>query len=85
MTNAWGWLWSPRLKRGLQSIPKITFPGRIHNGCAAVFLNVAKIKGTHTVMKSGILAEDTIFFRKKFSIRSRIKTIFRCHQAFVDF
>ena len=46
--------------KGLQSIPRITFPGGMLIGCAAGFLNVGKIKGTHTVMKLGILAVDTI-------------------------
>jgi len=46
---------------GLQSIPKLTFPGGALVGCSAGFLNVAKIKGTHTAMKSGMLAADAIF------------------------
>lgn len=45
---------------GLQSIPKLTFPGGMLIGCSAGFLNVAKAKGTHTAMKSGMLAADTI-------------------------
>lgn len=43
---------------GFQSIPQLTFPGGCLIGCAAGFLNVAKIKGTHTAMKSGMLAAD---------------------------
>jgi electron-transferring-flavoprotein dehydrogenase len=45
---------------GLQSIPKLTFPGGCLIGCTAGFLNVAKIKGTHTAMKSGMLAADAV-------------------------
>ena len=45
---------------GLQSIPKLTFPGGALIGCTAGFLNVAKIKGTHTAMKSGMLAADAV-------------------------
>ena len=45
---------------GLQSVPKLTFPGGMLIGCSAGFLNVPKIKGTHTAMKSGMLAADTI-------------------------
>ncbi|CAK7192851.1 Electron transfer flavoprotein-ubiquinone oxidoreductase [Commensalibacter sp. Nvir] len=45
---------------GLQSIPKLTFPGGLLIGDAAGFLNVPKIKGTHTAMKSGMLAAETI-------------------------
>lgn len=46
---------------GLQSIPRLTFPGGALIGCCAGFLNVAKIKGTHTAMKSGITAAEAIF------------------------
>src|ERR1035437_4953657 len=45
---------------GLQSVPKLTFPGGALIGCAAGFLNVAKIKGTHTAMKSGMLAAEAV-------------------------
>ncbi|HET6308949.1 MAG TPA: electron transfer flavoprotein-ubiquinone oxidoreductase [Rhodopila sp.] len=45
---------------GLQSIPKLTFPGGLLIGDAAGFLNVPKIKGTHTAMKSGMLAAETV-------------------------
>jgi electron-transferring-flavoprotein dehydrogenase len=41
---------------GLQSIPRLTFPGGLLTGDTAGFLNVPKIKGTHTAMKSGIEA-----------------------------
>jgi electron-transferring-flavoprotein dehydrogenase len=46
---------------GFQSIPKLTFPGGALVGCAAGFLNVPKIKGTHTAMKSGMLAAEAAF------------------------
>lgn len=46
---------------GLQSIPKLTFPGGLLIGCAAGFLNVPKIKGNHTAMKSGMLAAEAVF------------------------
>lgn len=45
---------------GLQSIPQVFFPGGILVGCAAGFLNVPKIKGIHTAIKSGILAAEAI-------------------------
>src|SRR5271166_1856751 len=45
---------------GLQSIPKLTFPGGALIGDAVGFLNVPKIKGTHTAMKSGMLAAETV-------------------------
>ena len=43
---------------GFQSIPKLTFPGGALIGCSAGFMNVAKIKGSHTAMKSGMLAAE---------------------------
>ncbi|HEX6142651.1 MAG TPA: electron transfer flavoprotein-ubiquinone oxidoreductase [Geminicoccaceae bacterium] len=46
---------------GLQSIPKLTFPGGALIGCSAGFLNVPKIKGNHTAMKSGMLAAEAAF------------------------
>src|SRR6185437_13988347 len=45
---------------GFQSIPKLTFPGGVLIGDAAGFLNVPKIKGTHTSMKSGMVAAEVI-------------------------
>ncbi len=45
---------------GLQSLPKLTFPGGCLVGDTAGFLNVAKIKGTHTAMKSGMLAAEAV-------------------------
>lgn len=46
---------------GLQSLPKLYFPGGALIGDTAGFLNVPKIKGTHTAMKSGILAAESAF------------------------
>jgi electron-transferring-flavoprotein dehydrogenase len=45
---------------GLQSIPKLSFPGGLLIGDAAGFLNVPKIKGTHTAMKSGMVAAEAV-------------------------
>ena len=45
---------------GFQSIPRLAFPGGVLVGCEAGFLNVPKIKGTHTAMKSGMLAAEAI-------------------------
>ena len=45
---------------GLQSMPKLTFPGGALIGDTAGFLNVPKIKGTHTAMKSGMLAAEAL-------------------------
>ena len=46
---------------GLQSVPRLTFPGGALIGDGAGFLNVPKIKGTHTAMKSGMLAAEAVF------------------------
>jgi electron-transferring-flavoprotein dehydrogenase len=48
---------------GYQAIPKLDFPGGLLIGDAAGFLNAPKIKGTHTAMKSGIVAAETVFAR----------------------
>ncbi len=45
---------------GLQSLPKLSFPGGLLIGDAAGFLNVPKIKGTHTAMKSGMVAAEAV-------------------------
>jgi electron-transferring-flavoprotein dehydrogenase len=46
---------------GYHSIPKVTFPGGALVGCAAGFLNAVKIKGSHTALKSGMLAAEAVF------------------------
>jgi electron-transferring-flavoprotein dehydrogenase len=48
------------IEGGLQSLPKLTFPGGLLIGDAAGFMNVPKIKGTHTAMKSGMLAAEAV-------------------------
>ena len=67
LTNAG--LWNIRIgygaralnEGGIQSIPKLTFPGGCLVGCSPGFMNVPKIKGTHNAMKSGMLAAESIF------------------------
>jgi electron-transferring-flavoprotein dehydrogenase len=48
-------------KGGLQSLPKLVVPGGLLVGCEAGFLNPAKIKGSHTALKTGMLAAETVF------------------------
>ncbi len=48
------------VKGGLQSQPKMTFPGGLLIGDDAGTLNFAKIKGNHTAMKSGMIAAETV-------------------------
>ncbi|MGQ5717871.1 electron transfer flavoprotein-ubiquinone oxidoreductase [Pseudochrobactrum asaccharolyticum] len=45
---------------GWQSVPKLTFPGGALIGCAAGFVNVPRIKGSHNAVLSGILAADKV-------------------------
>ena len=46
---------------GLQSQPRLTFPGGVLTGDTAGFLNVPKIKGNHAAIKSGMLAAESVF------------------------
>jgi electron-transferring-flavoprotein dehydrogenase len=48
---------------GFQSIPRLSFPGGLLIGDAAGFLNTPKIKGSHTAMKSGMVAAETVWKR----------------------
>ncbi|GAB0151460.1 electron transfer flavoprotein-ubiquinone oxidoreductase [Marinobacterium sp. BA1] len=47
-------------KGGFNALPKMTMPGALLLGCDAGTLNFSKIKGTHTAMKSGMLAAETV-------------------------
>ncbi|KAI8050359.1 mitochondrial electron transfer flavoprotein-ubiquinone oxidoreductase [Syncephalis plumigaleata] len=46
---------------GLQSVPKLYFPGGALIGCSAGFVNVPKVKGTHTAMKTAMMAAESTF------------------------
>ena len=46
---------------GYFSLPKLTFPGGLMVGCSAGFMNVLKIKGSHTAIKSGVEAGNAVF------------------------
>ena len=46
---------------GLQSVPRLTFPGGALVGCAAGFVNLPRIKGTHNAMKTAMLAAEAAF------------------------
>lgn len=48
-------------KGGFNSLPRMSMPGALLAGCEAGTLNFAKIKGTHTAIKSGMLAAETLF------------------------
>ncbi len=49
------------IKGGLNSLPEMCFPGGLLIGCDAGTLNAAKIKGSHTAMRSGMLAAESLF------------------------
>src|SRR5581483_6835125 len=46
---------------GLQSVPRLTFPGGALIGCAAGFVNLPRIKGTHNAVKTGMLGADAVY------------------------
>ncbi|MFP5468293.1 MAG: electron transfer flavoprotein-ubiquinone oxidoreductase, partial [Alphaproteobacteria bacterium] len=46
---------------GLQSVPKLSFPGGALIGCSAGFVNVPRIKGSHNAMKTGMLGAEAVF------------------------
>ncbi|MBS0471760.1 MAG: electron transfer flavoprotein-ubiquinone oxidoreductase [Proteobacteria bacterium] len=46
---------------GFQSVPKLVFPGGALVGCAAGFVNVPRIKGSHNAMKTGMMAAEAAF------------------------
>jgi len=48
-------------KGGLQSLPRLVFPGGMLVGCDAGFLNGVKIKGAHTAIKTGMLAAESVY------------------------
>lgn len=62
---------------GLQSIPQLDFPGGALVGCAAGFVNVPKIKGSHTAMKSGMVAAEAIFARLSGDTGARVHSALR--------
>ena len=48
------------IEGGFQSLPKMFMPGALLIGCDAGTLNMPKIKGSHTAMKSGMIAAEAI-------------------------
>ncbi|HTZ35697.1 MAG TPA: electron transfer flavoprotein-ubiquinone oxidoreductase [Stellaceae bacterium] len=58
---------------GFQSIPLLDFPGGALIGCAAGFVNVPKIKGSHTAMKSGMVGAEAVFARLNGDARASVR------------
>ena len=67
---------------GFQSLPKLSFPGGAILGCDAGTLNTPKIKGTHTAMKSGMIASDLVF--KELISDSRNDEISNLNKSFMN-
>ena len=64
---------------GLQSVPKLAFPGGALIGCGAGFVNVPRIKGSHNAMKTGMLAAEAAFAALARGPRER-----RCSTSYED-
>ncbi|MBO0332175.1 electron transfer flavoprotein-ubiquinone oxidoreductase [Sneathiella sp. CAU 1612] len=60
---------------GYQSVPELVFPGGALIGCTAGFLNVPKIKGSHTAMKSGMMAAEAIVAEMKLNADAPAKVL----------
>lgn len=60
---------------GFQSVPELVFPGGALIGCTAGFLNVPKIKGSHTAMKSGMMAAEAIVAELKLNAEAPAKIL----------
>ena len=60
---------------GFQSVPELVFPGGALIGCTAGFLNVPKIKGSHTAMKSGMMAAEAIVAEMKLNAEAPAKVL----------
>ena len=73
------------IEGGIQSLPKMFMPGALLIGCDAGTLNLPKIKGSHTAMKSGIIAAETIVeYIKNNSDLSIFETKFKKSWAFEE-
>ncbi len=67
---------------GFQSLPKLSFPGGAVIGCDAGTLNTPKIKGTHTAMKSGMIASELVF--KELVSSKGNDEILNLHSSFIN-
>ena len=71
------------IEGGFQSLPKMFMPGALLVGCDAGTLNMPKIKGSHTAMKSGMIAAETIV--ESFKFKQRIYLFMRKNLKIVGF
>ena len=70
-------------KGGFNSLPKMSMPGAFLIGCNAGTLNFSKIKGTHTAMKSGLIAAE-IVFNELHSTNTGGKDLHQYQEAFLS-
>ena len=72
------------IEGGIQSLPQMYMPGALLIGCDAGTLNMPKIKGTHTAMKSGTIAAEAIneFLADRVQDLSNYETLFKKSWAF---
>ena len=71
------------IEGGIQSLPQMHMPGALLIGCDAGTLNMPKIKGTHTAMKSGMIAAEAI--NEFLSGKSMIYLVTRLYSKRVGF
>ena len=71
------------IKGGLQSLPKLDFPGGLLIGDNAGMLNFSKIKGSHTAMKSGIIAGEHVYENIHGDLSSGISYEDKVHQSWI--
>ena len=73
---------------GLQSLPKLSFPGGALIGCAAGFVNVPRIKGSHNAMKTGMLAAEVamnaIKQGRQYDVLSEYEEAFKTSKVFKE-
>ena len=71
------------IKGGLESLPKLDFPGGLLIGDNAGMLNFSKIKGSHTAMKSGIIAGEHIYENINSELSSGISYEEKVYQSWI--
>ena len=71
------------IKGGLQSLPKLDFPGGLLIGDNAGMFNFSKIKGSHTAMKSGIIAGEHVYENIHGDLSSGISYEDKVHQSWI--
>ena len=71
------------IKGGLQSLPKLDFPGGLLIGDNAGMLNFSKIKGSHTAMKSGTIAGEHVYENVNSEVSSEISYSLKVNDSWI--